>query len=431
MSLLDKVLRRGAIGLALFGFWACDDPNDMGLELDPGEAETQVLFEELMLKASTIYLDSLRTDDGDFLMFGANEDPTFGSVQVTGYSEIEYRNGTIPSDTLDPQTATFYMEVNDILTSNTFIEQNVEVRLTTQDIFESAIYLADESLPTLDTLAGTWEIVIGKSDSIYSFDVGPFFRDILWNRVVTSSNIADLQFGIELRPTDSNGGITSIDISADSTFFHFESKGQDTTIFDTFFTLQSQFHNIARDRTGSLIESLANSGDSITDQENSYINSLAGVYTKIDITPLQSFIDRNPSAIINSANLEIPVIEGRLNNLSEQIQQISFLFETSPGKINGPGLIDDIANSALAPDEQYGDGRLPISLRVVDLNDDPLNYNESITLFAQFSLENRTLNDEFLTSSFVLVPSDRVSLEQSGIDGSGISLKLFYTIVNQ
>jgi len=426
MTLLAKLVRLVSSAL-LFLLIACQNSDDLGLELDPGNAETQVFFQEFDLDVTSILIDSLRTDESNQLLLGANTDSVFGTVSVNAYSELAYRNGAVPVDTLIVESGKLYLEVSEILTSNALIDQQLEIRLTAEPIFESAVYLADEELEVNEPIVAIWPLVVTNADSLIEIDLQLDFVESFWNTVRRSSNIADLDYGIELRPTNPNGGIASIEINADSTFMEFTSKDTRDSTYLTFFVLANQAHNIERDLSGGALSALANTGDEVDASGIAYINSLAGVYTKIDLTPIQGFIEANPTAIINNATLEVPVLDQKINNQSDRIEGINFFFEKPGSVINGPGLIDDISNSVLAPEEQYSDGRQQLTSRVILLEEDSLSYDESITLFSQFLLNQQLEEDEIVTSGFILIPSIRMTPQQSAIAASDVKLKIFYT----
>ena len=430
MTLLAKLQRLVLSAIVLF-LLGCQNGENEELELDPGNAETQVLFQEFDLATTSILVDSLRTDGTSQLIVGANTDSVFGEVSVNAYAELAYRNGTVPVDTLRPESGTLYLEITDILSSGAFVDQELEVRLTTEPIFESAVYLSDDELETSETVIARWPLVVGSTDSLVSIDLEFSFIERFWSTVRSSNNISELDYGIEIRPSDPNGGMAAIEINADSSFLEILSRDVQDSSYLTFFVLENQAHNIERDRAGSALEGLSITGDETDASGISYINSMAGIYTKVDLSPFQDFIDNNPTAIINNATLELPILDQEINNLSQRIEGINFFFEKPGTVINGPGLIDDIANSVLAPEEQYSDGRPQLSSRVIFFDDDAMNYDESITLFSQFYLTQQVEDDDVVTTGFILIPSIRMTTQQSAIVASEVKLQIFYTEISQ
>jgi len=430
MTLLAKA-RLGVIISSLLVFWACENTDDLGLELDPGDSETQVLFEELALTTNSVFIDSLRTDGGSGLIIGSNQDSVVGQVSVTAYTQIEYRNGTVPVDTLRLESGKLYLEVVDILSSNAFVDQEFEIRMTAEPVFQSAVYFADQSLATGDTVLATWPVIVSDFEQPIVVDLEFAFADRLWVELLESSNVSEWNLGIEIAAAQPDGGIVNVNIDGDSTFIALESLDSRDSDFNTFFDFTNQFHNVTRDRSGSLISDVNETGDVTSFNDISLVNALAGVYTTIDLGPLRDFAINNPDAVVNNAEIEIPSSEDLINERSTRVGIMNFLFAADGSVINGPGLLSDLGVTALAPEDDYLGASIPQAARSVSLDVDNLDYNQQITLFSQFFLSMQTIDEETLTTGFVLIPALRLTTQQSAIVSDSVKMKLFYTVLSQ
>ena len=85
MNLLAKRLGAACM-LALL--LSCEDPNEIGLNLNPDLQNLDVLFTEIPLDVSNVQLDSVNTTINGSLMIGRINDPTFGVSTATAYSQL-------------------------------------------------------------------------------------------------------------------------------------------------------------------------------------------------------------------------------------------------------------------------------------------------------------------------------------------------------
>ncbi|MEL7006230.1 MAG: hypothetical protein AAFN93_26410 [Bacteroidota bacterium] len=203
------------------------------------------------------------------------------------------------------------------------------------------------------------------------------------------------------------------------------------SVFNTFFDFTNQFHNVRRDRSGSLISDVNETGDVTSFNDVSLVNALAGVYTTIDLGPLRDFAINNPDAVVNNAEIEVPNSEDLINERSTRVGIMNFLFAADGSVINGPGFLSDLGVTALAPEDDYLGASIPQAARSVSLDVDNLDYNQQITLFSQFFLSMQTIDEETLTTGFVLIPALRLTTQQSAIVSDSVKMKLFYTVLSQ
>ena len=90
MSLLAK----GASLLIIiipFLFFSCEDPGEVGLNLNTDNSFT-VGFKEFSLASSNVNLDSIRTSNQRVLLAGEYTDPIFGDVSSIGYTQMWFQD---------------------------------------------------------------------------------------------------------------------------------------------------------------------------------------------------------------------------------------------------------------------------------------------------------------------------------------------------
>lgn len=427
MNLLDKILKGAVLSLFLI---ACEDPGDLGLELNPGDSETEVNFQEFVLPASTFYIDSLRTDRGANIVVGNNTDSIYGQVTSETFLELSYESGQIPLDCLELLSARLNFEIADILSLESVANLELEIRALEDTIYPSRIYAREDAIPTADFVVDTWNLAVDVSDSVLSIDLGSRLYTPLWQLARDAETISDIYFGINIRATDASDGLLALNIFADTTEIIFTSRDPLDTMYTTSFALENHFNRVTRDRTGSRMAPMQQTGDSINNDNGlTYMNGIAGTVVKLDLDPWLAFLDTQENLIINKADIEIPTITNRANSIQSTVPDINLYFFKEETVINGPGIANDVINTALLGENDYSNlTALPVP-RVLTYSEDDLNYSSTITLFTQSLLTDQLAGDEFLTDDLVVLPTSGLYISQSTIQNSGVKLKVFYTIV--
>ncbi len=429
MNLLDKILKGTVLSLFLI---ACDEPGDLGLELNPGDSETEVIFQEFVLPASTFYIDSLRTDRGANIVVGANTDTIFGQVKSESFLELSYESGQLPLDCLEVLSARLNFEIDEVLSLESVANLELEVRMLEDTILGPRVYDRQDAIPSADFVVDTWNLAIGASDSIMGIDLGNRLSTTLWQVTRAAENVNDMYFGINIRATDASDGLIALDLAADTTEIIFSSRDPLDTMYTTVFRLRNHFNQITRDRTDSRMAPMQQTGDSI-DNENglTYLSQVSGTVVRLDLDPFLEFIESQENLIINKADIDIPTITNRANSIQSVVQDINLYFFKDGTVINGPGIANNVFNTALLQENDYSNlTALPIP-RVITYSEDDLNYTSTITLFTQSLLTDQLAGDEFLTDDLVIIPNSVSGLHigQSSILNSGVKLKVFYTVV--
>ena len=112
MSLLDR--RNSVImGLLLLLIFSCEqDEKTININL---KGITNTSYAEFTIPTSEIFIDSLRTDDSDFILVGDYEDPLLGLLSAEAYFEIQYDSGAVIGDTLSLDSVVLKLKIQDQL----------------------------------------------------------------------------------------------------------------------------------------------------------------------------------------------------------------------------------------------------------------------------------------------------------------------------
>lgn len=427
MNLLDKILKGAVLSLSLI---ACDEPGDLGLELNPGDSETEVNFQEFVLPASTFYIDSLRTDRGANIIVGSNTDSIYGEITSETFLEISYESGQLPLDCLEVLSAQLSFEIGEVLSLESVANLELEVRMLQDTIIPSRIYSRDDAIPAEEFVLDTWNVTVDVADSVVGIDVGRRLYGLLWQGLGDAETISDIYFGINVRATDASDGLLALNIFADTTELIIHSKDPLDTMYTTVFALENHFNRVSRDRTGSRMAPLQQTGDSLdTDNGYSYVNGIAGTVVKLDLDPFLDFVNSQDNLIINKADIEIATVNNRANSIQSNVPDVNLYFFKEGTVINGPGIANDVFNTAVLSENDYSNLTALPTPRVLIFSEDDSNYSSTITLFTQSLLTDQLAGDELLTDDLVVLPTSGLYISQSTIQNSGVKLKVFYTIV--
>jgi len=324
---------------------ACEDPGEIGLELNPENGAFVAKYQELPLNTSIVLVDDILSDnstridgrtqnpsnDGRIL-FGNYTTPDFGSISSSGYSSLYlYQRGFKPKedDKYVFDSLVLFMYV-DYLYGNSFLgTKQVNIHELKEEIKVDSVYLTKNSTPYYEEPLGTLNFDISSFDSVrvdtllrvrLSDELGNRFVDEANTDTTTfSNNVEFRQFfnGFAFVPGDANDMITGVHMENPSTFLRMYIHDKvDTTAFDFVFTgydtagynITRYYNNITLERAGSSIGPI---NEYYTDyfpaDGRGFTQASTGVFTKLDFTPYINFIDTIDNLIINRAELVIPV----------------------------------------------------------------------------------------------------------------------------
>lgn len=434
MTLLDKLTYLVRSGLAILLvpiFFACDDPTDLGLELDGEDNKLNTQRIEFILPASTISIDSLRTDHFNLSLVGQYSDSVFGTSRATSYNSYSLNAGVLPGDTLEFSNAFIRMRVFDVRTDYHLEDQTIHIHEAQDTIFSSAVYFADKSIPYDVDPIGTGTFNFNAVlDSVVSIPLADEFGEFLFNRLSQADSLSQGLYyynPLVFVPEASTEGIFSFDLTNDTTAIYVEMKGElGDKYYYTFDFNNKHFTHIDRDRGGAKLSDLTTDYQATSNSPSmSYMDMVGGVYTKLSLQPLLDFIESNENVLVNKAYITQSTT-AHPSRYIDNLGTIQHYFIKDNGRINGPGGNGARAGAfALLTENSY----LSTSPTLLTTSYDTLNfrYRTEATLFSQILFDNFIDEDNYLTEELVILSSRTLSLSQTRFRNSDIKLTLFYT----
>ncbi|MBV6647588.1 MAG: DUF4270 family protein [Cyclobacteriaceae bacterium] len=427
---MDRI-KLGSIALVLVLF-ACEDPNNFGLELEPSDPITVSQFAEFVLPSSNVFMDSLRTDNENNLLIGSYSDSVYGTIDARSWFRITYAGGQIPSDTLFYDSTLLTMEIEALRLDAPVTNQRIFVYELLDTLFQEAVYLKDKSIPLAATPIDTLEFALAPDDSVLFFELNNAFGREIFDRTIDEElgSITSFEYSLAFVPDAANDGLISIDITRDTTAVYVYTLDSAGNSYRSQLELDNtHFINIQQDRSGSSFSILQNDLDTgMIGNGSVYLYPLAGIYPTLELEPLLEFIRQNPGVIIQKASFELGAYRPPAFDPIDAINAINFRFRTSNGGFDGSGILTPGLNLVLSDAGYLANNNQVLSLRY---DDDDENYEGDFTLFAQILLENFKDGDDFVAEDLVIAGVSFLNLEQTTFLQSELKVKLFYTALTE
>ena len=475
MNLLDNILysKKHITGLiimlALF-LCACDDKNEIGLPIDT-VGTIDALTIDLPIKSSMVLIDSISTKNRGRILVGSYQDPDFGTVSTTAFTQLGLQ--AVPTSTLIPDDATI---------TNAIIQLSVNYNFGTEAISTHplSIYPLDEAIDSArnyffsDQTAFVSEVVVDSTlfydiadgDTLYRLDVQQAFAADLFNSIKAIDT--DANNTIALAQKALNESVNGLAITQDETLGNvlgvetnplntklsliYSTESADSLVFDLFFTQigfeasVDSYSNISVDRTGTGLAGLVQSyTDYPSTDGNIYSQFATGIVPKFDISSYDDFLTTiDGRLLIVKAEIIIETTDAA-DNISAPgslffpiTNELNLLLDPNPdvegGKINAstaspvfPRAIREEffytnyyqTNSTFDPLEASSNFTVPLS--------DDANYNLQLGLYLQLIADGIIENDNILVYSNFFNQSQ--SLERLVVPEDNLKLKLYYTIL--
>ncbi len=435
MSLLDKwdfVI----IGLTLLIISSCEqDDKFINVNLD---GVTNTSYAEFIIPTSEIFIDSLRTDDSDFILVGDYEDPLLGALSAEAYFELQYDSGAVIADTLLLDSVVFMLKIQDQLMGGNSARFNMNLHVLRDSLFSQAVYLASKELPVAKDVQSVAENIY-KSDSLLIFsgaDFGSYFYGQLKSLDATDQYGYSSEFAFV--PAAENEALLSFDLASEDTKILIYSKDSSDSLFVTQFKFNSiHFTHLDRDKSNSDLAGVSNL-DSLQFADNfSIINPLQGLFTVLDFSEIMFFLDQLDNFILNSVELEVgltatsidPILDVNFYTFNELsgidgnvFASLDLVFQ---GNLDYVETFNQAANDFLLSEKSFIVGAGDFSPAISQVSE--LTYNSKITLALEDQYIRKIFFGEDTFKKLVMISDDRLTLNQSFVQRESVTVKIYYT----
>ncbi len=413
--------------------FSCKEQEDIGAEFLSEEDLLYVVFSDTShIKAYSVLDDSIATDEKPYALAGAYQDPVFGDVTASFYTQIRL-NAFLENGLTNIDSAILTM-----VYANQYGDENASMLIGVYEMTDTIdinnTYYSYDQKPYDVVAIGEKSFIPNYEDSVIAGEdtLPPSLRIPLSQTFISKIENADAShfndhdlfgelingFFITATPESATGQIIYFDLmhtlSRITVYYKNDQNEQETF----FFNLNSDCarfnhfeHNGYQDATGNLKAQVLE-GDSSLGDQTLYLQPTGGIQTIVRFPLITKWVE-NQNIAINKAELFIPVDE---STIDEE------LFPVTP-KVVVWG-INDEGNEFILPDyneSTYDFGGSYLSSEKA--------YKFNITRYIQ-NILNGTLNNNglYLRPSVRSYQADRVVIKGSG-QPEGLRLRILYTIL--
>lgn len=452
MNLRDRIGKWALIFLAPF-FLMCEDPNQIGAELNPNDENLNTFYKEFTLTASVILSDSIITSNSERLLIGVFDDPVFGRIKATSFTQLGVNSTTNQVNLIraDPEfdSAVMHLHLDWFYGNNFNSPQRIRIVELEDTLFSNIIYKSTRQTDLSSKIVAELDLSVNPIiDSVSQVSLSDSFGSRLFTLIANnnprSSSHSMFQNdikGLAFIPDDNMEYIVGIKRPVDGDTLNAEEESfirlyyhndLDNYFYDVTLEGNARYIRIETNRSNSelvgLFEPFADIGD-VNGQL--FIQPGTGVFTKIDMDRLWEFIDSLDNFFVNRAILEIgPLQENQGVNMAPQLSNISMAFVSESNKVNGSALFSRSFNSALLNDIAYlsGSGSAPDQIPLFEVDN---TYKAEISNYLQLTADGTVERTDLMIFPFhgTRTFTNQSFLDQMIINQGDIKIKLFYTSV--
>ena len=446
-----KFLVRLIIILSFF-YISCDETSEIGIDelLSDQKNKIKVHYVEIPLNTSNIYLDSVRTDEGD-VYFGKYSNSIFGDVNAIAYTQFSFQKGDevqpipgeiaenyyLPNESSKLDSAVLYLKFSKVYGTPTFNEQEITIAQIQDTLFSSALYTSSRYVEINSAIGqiGFTRFKTNNTDTFLTVPISEFYGKFLLNRIVDdvqTVELIDQTRGIAFVPGENNSQLVSFDLDHEDSklvvFFNNPEEGNayspaDDSLqyifrFNSPLTKKYSYYDI--DRSSSDLSSIdgINTNEKFNIQNKIYWQSATGIYPVINLDNFHSFLDTASNIVLN----KVEIITGPIDNVNSFIPPSKSLYYIlKNNRLNPVGIISNPEENVVMKDNAYYSDESDPAEHIFDSIVSFSYRGESTVFFQELALNNISA-DELI--SFPELPN---SFDNLVIDKDKIYLKVYYT----
>tara|TARA_Y100000996_G_scaffold170274_1_gene132356 strand:- start:3130 stop:4485 length:1356 start_codon:yes stop_codon:yes gene_type:complete len=446
-----KFLVRLIILLSFF-YISCDETSEIGIDelLSDQKNKIKVHYVEIPLNTSNIYLDSVRTDEGD-VYFGKYSNSIFGDVNAIAYTQFSFQKGDevqpipgqiaenyyLPNESSKLDSAVLYLKFSKVYGAPTFNEQEITISQIQDTLFSSALYTSSRYVEINSAIGqiGFTRFKTNNTDTFLTVPISDFYGKFLLNRIiddVQTVELIDQTRGIAFVPGENNSQLVSFDLDHEDSklvvFFNNPEEGNayspaDDSLqyifrFNSPLTKKYSYYDI--DRSSSDLSSIdgINTNEKFNIQNKIYWQSATGIYPVINLDNFHSFLDTASNIVLN----KVEIITGPIDNINSFIPPSKSLYYIlKNNRLNPVGIISNPEENVVMKDNAYYSDESDPAEHIFDSIVSFSYRGESTVFFQELALNNISA-DELI--SFPELPN---SFDNLVIDKDKIYLKVYYT----
>ncbi|MEO6902408.1 MAG: DUF4270 family protein [Bacteroidia bacterium] len=409
---------------------SCNKPTDIGLDVQPTNDKLNVSIDSTILITKTVREDSLRTDQFGIVatgLIGKYFDPIFGEVTSSLYTKLTlltprtfdtiptcdsvvlslvYTGDAYPKAIKGKQTLNVFQLTQDIQTGNSYFSQST-IPFQTNDLTGGFLFTANlkDSIKIKgQKLKPQLRVTLNKKFGEDILNSGKLtnntdFQSFLKGLYITTENTTGLSSG--------DGNIPNFSLGESQLLiYHHRLNSKDSVLYIGIGDLRFSHFNHAFASTASPDINLQLNSTTQTQNDYTYIQSMAGVKTRIEIPNIMELNIHKPLGI-NRAELVIKIAQESLKG---------FVNLPLPGSLSLYGITDD-GKSYILPDAYES------SAYYAGIYDTAkAEYRFNIVRYTQKVLNGELKNNGlFLVASSAVTNANRLIIGGGGVSAGSVN----------
>ena len=424
-------------------FSACEDPSNLGLELDPNNNQIGVFYQEIPLTALVIQQDSLITTNPESLVFGSDEGDFFGKTEATAYSRLLFnRDLARPNSTATLDSVRFNFSIRAVNGNDLSTDKTIQVHRLNEQIREVNYY----NFSSLDyeeepIFSSSFNFSNRQDTLVFATITENAFANELFEALKEGSAFSDIfTFRNFLPGLVFKGGQdenTSFNARpGNNTGFIFFYKNEGDTISRAYPIATGvnnnsarHFNQIVNDPTGTPTAQITEKFVAYDLGERAGAKNNTGILVKLDMSALDAFLDTLENVTFNQVTLEMGPLERNVaTNRPPQFLQMFFTNETNRVLLGDLGAFAVQSDGRPQFDPATGDPFVGDAPALLAHNRENNIYRQTIT-----SHVNAIYRGNLQRRDFILYPlvggtdEYRQSLREFVLDSRSPVLKIFYS----
>ena len=334
MNLLDR--RAGVFGLLFLILVSCEEPNEIGLILNPTD-EVDVYYAELPVEASMVLIDSIATSNVSTLLTGAQTYSGLGDIEAVAYTQVGYNAGALHTeailDSLVLQLSPSYFYGEDIAQAQRFYVHRI---VEGESLYRDSTYFSSKFTSYNEALLGTSDFIYGTQD-----DTATVYQEDLVNIKLDSDFAQDLFAKIKAKAFDStdvfykylsgfaivsdqqNNAVTGFDLSTGKSrlVMHYHTANDTSNFVFNISNTVPHYTHIKADYSG-VIPNVESYKEFTANNGLIYGQAGMGLFPKLKFSAFKNFTDTVGAFVLNSAAIDW----GEIISLHEQLPPPATLY---------------------------------------------------------------------------------------------------------
>jgi hypothetical protein len=422
------------LSLLLVAASCSTSPANIGIGLPSVDASTGAyLIDTLTLRASTVLRDSVVTSTSSSLLVGRYQDPQLGPIKATSYTTLSLNSAFQPLQTLIADSVVLVLPTDTYRYGDTTKTQTlVDVRELNSFLSTTSFGFASPKLTPMASRVSTTSLNPAPTPRRARKNLGTLrlrlsnaYRDRLMsdgkNGLLTTQEQLDRNYpGLALLPAAADAAaLVRLNVAANGgtagVILYYHDPADVATVLSYTFGINSarHFYQVEAPQLGTPLSTLTSLGqiDAARTGQQTYIEGLLGLQTKIEIPYLFDLRNFGQNLVITNANITAEVPATTLTN-TQALAPPAQLTVSSTNQRNQQGRTL-FASPQYNPTVTNRDGITQAG------------YTWSVLTYCQDVLANRILNDGMLLNNSAQTSPERVVLGGPKRTTNRLQLRLY------